>query len=210
MGWAHYRLLLYRHFWCALYISTHLQMISPGCNLSCTRAGLSLRQVFFERWSSSRGIFGLWPCLLVPRLKQFVAPDEENFLWWQNNGYWRLETVVLGFHWVMTKCFIWASIGIMINYLVKPIKQKNQTTNPNRREPAPGHHISFSCHFQGEIPPEKKTFESLYISQIISCGESEASISQIQIINQSTRDYRDKHVLNQIIGNPGSPSMVTS
>lgn len=141
---------------------------------------------------------------------KFVAPDKANVLWSQNNIYWRLlESVLLGLQWPMAKCFIWASIGIMINYLVKPIKQKNQNTNPNQREPAPRHHISFSCHFQGEIPPEKKTLESFYISQIISCGEWEASISQIQIITQSTGDYRDKHVLNQITGNPGSPNMVT-
>lgn len=48
-------------------------------------------------------------------------------------------------------------------------------------------------HFQGEIPPEKKTFESFHILQIISCVESEASKSQIHIIKQFTGDYQDKH-----------------
>lgn len=195
------------------FTSSHIYEWSAqaAARFACVQARLRVSwqsRWFFWKMEFIPGHLGV--VALAPRLKQFVAPNEANFLWSQNNSYWRLlESALLGSHWPLTKCFIWTNVGIMINYLVKPIKQKNQNTNPNQREPAPRHHISFSCHFQGEIPPEKKTFESLYISQIISCGESEASISQIQITTQSTRDYWDKHVLNQITGNPGSPSMVT-
>lgn len=153
-----------------------------------------------------------------------VSHDEFLFL---TRKTWRLlEPVLLGFHRPMMTFSIWEHsskhqytdqlftgahvISEITPWWVDPIKQNNWNTNLTSAT-CPGARYSFFC----QAHCSNSNHDSLYISKgphlqgrerlnhstlcELSCGE--ASVLWIHVITQSTGDYWDKYMINQITGN---------